>query len=543
MRTTGGFLLWFTPTESALIRRLLAARATAGVAGTIDVADWLDPACDDLTVRLAVLPGLMARGVVMVTQADGSSKIRLSIPPDFDDGGGSPGDLNRAQRPAGSKRGSRGIVQADLLGAVVRAREGRWLLRSDPLLPEPDPGRDKRSRRVGEAIEAPSNAPNPSDPAGFHAYATSWRGGSSDQTAGRLLDLVDVDEGIIAGIRRGSGLPSDIPVWYSGPNRALSTAHPSGLTWQVPGSSMGKGLTDDEARLSALAEAAERWSGTWQKADATPRRTGIRLLQQGADVEACGDSLEREQPWLAGRDLVTGAEVWVPAARVLMGHPPVGDTVLHTDSNGLAAGVTVDDAQLQGLLEVVERDAISRWWFQETVSERLHIPRDEALEPFSRWLEWLGLRIDLRSLVSLSGTVTLLALGWLPSTGRVVYGAGAHVDRRIAYRRAVLELVQSAAAALHTAREFAPWAGFDPSPCRDASATGEPRANPDLRTSASGELSTGGDAIRSAVAALGQSLTADGRRPVAVELTRPEVGVPVVRLVVPGQRGMPTPLR
>ena len=44
---------------------------------------------------------------------------------------------------------------------------------------------------------------------------------------------------------------------------------------------MGKGLTDDEARLSALAEAAERWSGTWQKADATPRRTGIRLLQQG----------------------------------------------------------------------------------------------------------------------------------------------------------------------------------------------------------------------------------------------------------------------
>ena len=189
----------FTPTESALIRRLLAARATAGVAGTIDVADWLDPACDDLTVRLAVLPGLMARGVVMVTQADGSSKIRLSIPPDFDDGGGSPGDLNRAQRPAGSKQRQprhRSGGPSRRRGARPR---GRWLLRSDPLLPEPDPGRDKRSRRVGEAIEAPSNAPNPSDPAGFHAYATSWRGGSSDQTAGRLLDLVDVDEGIIAG--------------------------------------------------------------------------------------------------------------------------------------------------------------------------------------------------------------------------------------------------------------------------------------------------------------------------------------------------------
>ena len=103
--------------------------------------------------------------------------------------------------------------------------------------------------------------------------------------------------------------------------------------------------------------------------------------------------------------------------------------MLHTDSNGLAAGITLADARLQALLEVVRRDAISRWWHQEAMSELLHLPRDDAMAPFQEWLDWLGLRIDLRRLDSLEGTVTLLALGWLPATGRIVYGAGAHIDR------------------------------------------------------------------------------------------------------------------
>lgn len=540
VRTKDGFLLWLTPAESALIRQLLAERTPPH---SIDVAEWLDPATDALTIRLAVLPGLIARGVVTVTSSDGTSRICLSIPPDVNgDGDGPSRDLSSAPPPAGQDSARQSVVQADLLGAVVRARGGRWLLRSDPVPSTSGPGRAARGRRIDDPGGELNGPPAPSADRGFFAHSTSWRGGSSDRTVGRLLGLVDVDEGIIAAIRHGSGLPSDIPVWYSGPNRALSTAHPSGLTWRCPGSSMGKGLTHDEARLSALAEAAERWSGTWQESDATPHRTGMWLMHEGARVEAFGDSLQRAQPWLSGRDLISGSEVWVPAARVLMGHPPVADSVLHTDSNGLAAGITLADARLQALLEVVERDAISRWWHQEAMSELLHLPRDDAMAPFQEWLDWLGLRIDLRRLDSLEGTVTLLALGWLPATGRIVYGAGAHIDPRIAYRRAMLELVQSAAAALHTARELSPWAGLAPSPHVTAAAAGT-RAHLDLGTPASGETLRGSEAIASTLTSLAQSLAAAGHRAVAVDVTRPQVGVPVARVVVPGQRGMPAPMR
>jgi ribosomal protein S12 methylthiotransferase accessory factor len=369
--------------------------------------------------------------------------------------------------------------------------------------------------------------------------------------------LVDVDSGIIAAIRRGAGLPADIPVWFAGPNRALSTADPSGLVWRWPGQAMGKGLTDAESRLSALAEAAERWSGTWQPSDVTANQTGVSLMESGSRVEpfAAGaalfsDAMELAQPWVLADDLTGGGSVWVPAAQVLIGHPPVEGRVLHTDANGLAAGVTFADAQLQALLEVIEREAIHLWWHNETRSEHLYLPDDGAVQPFLSWLQWLGIVVDLRRLPSLPGTTTLVALGWLPDTGRAVYGAGAHLDPQIAYRRTLLELVQSAAASLVTSRELSPWAGFDPSECRDAARQPGPRGTLESESASRARPRHSSDGIwvpvggiSGAAAELAGLLGSQGRRVVSVDVTRAEVGVPVARVIVAGQRSMPSSLR
>ena len=540
VRSWNGYLLWLTRSESELVELLIAAPA-AGFA--MPIIGWLDPTSADYERRVVDLPGLLARGVVSTQTRDGDMWVSLNAP----DGVASaptpapesPGnrtstnahsapESGQAHRPTTCPHcatATERVLQADVIGALLRARGGRWLLRSDAAVPSCG-SVDRASSRHQQVDLPPSPARAPRTTTTSHrsedfcAYSTSWRGGSADDTRQALLDLVDIDAGIIAGVRRGSGLPAAIPVWFAGPNRAFSTAHPSGLSWRFPGNAMGKGLTDDEAQLSALAEAAERWSGTWQPSDGT------------ADV--------------GGRDLASGEDVEVPSDLVYMGHPPVAGHVRHTDTNGLAAGVMLADAQLQALLEIIERDAISAWWDGETLGTALALASvvDEALQPFVEWLEWLGLRVDLRHLPSLPGTTTLLAVGWLPGDGRWLYGAGTHIDPAIAGRRAVLELVQSTAAALATPKQVAPGrgipAGLQPQPHEDpvAAAFG-PLLTPWSRQPQAPQPAS----VAVAVEQLAQSLAAQGRRTVALDVTRAEAGVPVARVVVEGQRAMPLPMR
>lgn len=486
MRSWNGFLLWLTRCESDLVVRLLDASGYA-----LPIAEWLDPAAPDVDQRVVELPGLLSRGVVRTQTRGGDTWLSLNLPAEV-----------TGDRRAGCADCAERMVQADVLGAVLRSRGGRWLMRRDASAPDCQHHGLTPDRRL---------SPGPSET--FHAYSTSWRAGSADATRNALLDLVDVDQGIIAGIRRGSGLPDAVPIWFAGPNRALSTADPSGLTWRIPGNAMGKGLTDDEAQLSALAEAAERWSGTWQRGDGTEDVVGL--------------------------DLATGESVAVPADRVYMGHPPVDGYVRHTDSNGLAAGVSLVDAQLQAFLEIIERDAITAWWEGETRSAPVAEPLlvDGALAAFVDWLEWLGQEIDVQVLPSIDGTTTVLAVGWLPDTRRWLYGAGTHLDPAIAIRRAVLELVQSTAAALATPKQIAPGQGI-PAELYPPSG-GSPAF---IEMSESPWLSQPSP-HRAAVDYLARVLTEQGRRTYAVDVTRPEVGVPVARVVVEGQTGMPLPMR
>lgn len=516
-RTWHGYLLWLSPSESDLVRQLLCA----GFADhQISAASWLDPEHPDLQQRIVDLPGLIARGVVRIVRANGGQRIALQLPDDTSVGPSVDASAWSTHAPStcdDCQDLAERVVQADIISAMVNARGGKWLLRIDAPMPACHPVRPGALHPHDDAGIAHGALAGGHD--GVHAYSTSWRGGSAEATRQRLLELVDVDCGIIAGIRRGSGLPEAIPVWFAGPNRALSTADPSGLTWRWPGNAMGKGLTDAEAQLSALAEAAERWSGTWQRSDGT-------------------------EP-VGGLDVVLGEEVRVSSEVVYMGHPPVAGVVRHTDSNGLAAGVTLADAQLQALLEIIERDAIAAWWEGDTSSRPASLTGSclDALAPFVDWLAWLGLRVELRQLVSLAGTQTHLAVGWLPGSNRWLYGAGTHMDAGIAMRRAVLELVQSTVAALATPTQVAPTRGI------------RAELHPELPTSRRlseerqvGWPSTGastsppGD-VASAVTQLARTLAAEGYRTLAVDVTRPEVGVPVARVIVEGLRGMPLPMR
>ena len=108
------------------------------------------------------------------------------------------------------------------------------------------------------------------------------------------------------------------------------------------------------------------------------------------------------------------------------------------DSNGCAAGNCVEEAALQGLLELVERDAVAIWWFNA-----VRMPAAEmasfASDYVSAWIaryESLGCRVWALDITADIAVPVFAAIAAGPD-GRVIYGFGAHADPEIALVRAL----------------------------------------------------------------------------------------------------------
>src|SRR5262249_40551 len=73
---------------------------------------------------------------------------------------------------------------------------------------------------------------------------------------------------------------------------------------------------------------------------------------------------EREIDWTPAWSLTFRRTVWLPTAFCYFRYPlPADHQFCVADSNGCAAGNTLEEAILQGLLELVERDACALWWY------------------------------------------------------------------------------------------------------------------------------------------------------------------------------------
>jgi ribosomal protein S12 methylthiotransferase accessory factor len=129
----------------------------------------------------------------------------------------------------------------------------------------------------------------------------------------------------------------------------------------------GKGATPVEARVSVIMESIERYSSEMQPADKKKIKAGTcdeiaakatvvppsSLILPG--ILLPGSKLE----WCAGYDLMNKEEVRLPCNAVY--HPYTGlvGRLFRSNTNGLASGNTMEEAIFHGLMEVVERDALS----------------------------------------------------------------------------------------------------------------------------------------------------------------------------------------
>lgn len=402
---------------------------------------------------------------------------------------------------------------------------------------------------------------------------TAYRGGghravSPEQVWDRFRHLISPVTGIVKEIIPDSRAPEGLHAFRSGPNVAVRAGGVGGLC-SLRQESGGKGVTAEEARTGALCEAVERWSGSFQGGEAR-RRASLREL--GDDAIHPNDVMlfdERQYAGRAGWNPRHGAfqnvferfddtaeldwtPVWsvtgqrhrlLPTGLLYFGGP--GPASVRADSNGNAAGSCLEDAVLQGLLELVERDAVALWWYNRTPVPGVDL--DAFAQP---WLDeargtyaGLGRTLEVLDVTTDLGIPAMVAVSRRPGSARAeaMFGFGAHLDPRIAVRRAVTELNQLIPAVLGTR----PDTGFTPGD-PDAvrwwqDAADEPYLLPDpgtaCRRPSDFDYRAGPDLTEDVLGLL-DLLDSRGLEVLVLDQTRPDAGLPVVKVLVPGLRPM-----
>jgi ribosomal protein S12 methylthiotransferase accessory factor len=317
----------------------------------------------------------------------------------------------------------------------------------------------------------------------------------------------------------------------------------------------GKGVSLAAAKASALMESIETWHA--EHVGLPVRHEPYAMLRERARVIDV-DTLPRSprarfqpdvsMPWVEGYDVLAREPVWVPYEIVSldMVGPRLFADAFYAGSDGLASGNHLLEAIVHGACELVERDATALW---------LHAPDDEAAikaqqlnlstvdDPWCRTtLDRLAAAAvhvaawDITSDVDVPAYVCAIfdRPGWRAKG--LALGYGAHLAPGVALLRAVTEAAQARLTIIagsrddiephcyavpadehlieHLARSVA-----DPAPLLDFRLRASQATN-----SFDGDLERLGEALkRAGLASL-----------VVVDLTHVDVGVPVVKVIVPG---------
>jgi bacteriocin biosynthesis cyclodehydratase domain-containing protein len=396
---------------------------------------------------------------------------------------------------------------------------------------------------------------------------------SPDQMLERYGHLIGPLTGIVDEVRRDPALPDGVNGYVSGRNLAVQAHSLVGLRSGLRSRSGGKGITPREAEVGALCEAAERYSGTRQGDEPTvidtlrglgdaaihPNRCQLFDEAQFRDRERwnAGHSslqrvparFDRGRPveWTPVWSLTAQTHRWLPTSMLYFdaspGASPEGPWA---DSNGNAAGSSPEDAIVQGFLELVERDAVALWWYNRTRHAAVDLDAFDA-----PWLADLrGTYARLHREVWVLDVSTDLGIPVMVAVSRrtdkdaedLTFGFGAHFDPGTALSRALTEMGQLLPAVVGARPDGSGYGLSDPellSWWTGATTVNQSYLLPDP---ALGPRTPGGYAYRRRADLRDDVLAAEalaaglGSELLVLDQTRPDVGLPVVKVIVPGLR-------
>lgn len=363
--------------------------------------------------------------------------------------------------------------------------------------------------------------------------------------------------------------------YAAGHNFALMNMDIQFVLENMRGRSGGKGRTDVQARVSAIGEAIERYSAV-HRGDEPQRLSSLNQIAHIAlhpneimlfsEAQYRGrEEWNRRNPsgfhqvpevfdpdrpihWTPVYSLRDHCFRYVPSAYCYFGHPNLNEWFFSTsDSNGNASGNTLEEAILQGLLELVERDAVALFWYNRIARPGLDLesvddPYIQSLRSYYRRMQrelWvLNITSDLG--IPVFAGVSRRIDG---KSEDIIIGFGAHLDPSVALMRALTEVNQFLPAVeqrdaqgntvywFHEAEAINWW--------RTAKVAEQdyllPQpGSPMRRLSAFDNLSSGD--LKVDVERCVQIVAAKGLDTLVLDQTQPDVGMAVAKVIVPGLR-------
>jgi bacteriocin biosynthesis cyclodehydratase domain-containing protein len=396
------------------------------------------------------------------------------------------------------------------------------------------------------------------------------RATTPEQTVQKYQHLISPITGVVTELVRISDPNNPLVHTYRAGHSLGSSTSLRGLRNTLKHKSSGKGKTDSQSRASGLCEAIERYSGIFQGDEPLQRATLAELGDLAIHPEQClhfsdaqyanREALNAQGSAAAYRWIPLGFDpsqaidwtpVWslteqkhkyLPTALCYYNYPlPDAYRFCKADSNGNAAGNTLEEAILQGFMELVERDSIAIWWYNRlrrpevdlsTFDEPYFVDLQQFYREQNRELWVLDVTADF-GIPAFAG----LSRRTVGSSERVSIGFGAHLDPTIAILRAVTEVSQ---------------VGLELDKIPDDKLDGESKdwmigvtleTHPCLAPDRSQPMKTASDYpkrwsndIYTDVMACVEIARTVGLETLVLDQTRPDIGLNVVKVIIPGMR-------
>jgi oxazoline/thiazoline synthase len=389
-----------------------------------------------------------------------------------------------------------------------------------------------------------------------------YRTVSSRATIARFRRHVSPLTGVVSRLER---IEADLPLntnYFAVHNFSAPARTVNQLRAGFKGGSFGKGSTAEQGKASALMEAIERYSGIFQgdEVRVTRRFTDFPsgqaippnevLLFSDAQYEkrqALTPDVYESHMVPSPLDMSAKLE-WSPVWSLrdeCFKYLPTGLLYFfygaghQADSNGCAAGNTLGEAVVQGFLELVERDAYAIWWYNRL--QRREVDLDQFDDSYIRGLQTQlsesGRRLWVLDVTSDLGIPAFVAVTHRIENGQehIVVGSGAHFDAPIALLRALTELNQFLSIGLMRGGtgDKSSLDGFTPFRLQDHPYL-TPCELPMVQLSSDSKF--GRLDVREQVSACLRVARQQGLDLLVLDQTRPDIDVPVVRVIVPGMR-------
>ena len=315
----------------------------------------------------------------------------------------------------------------------------------------------------------------------------------------------------------------------------------------------GKGISKDHAKASAMMEGFERYSAEKQECDNTIFATPNEIADKGDYIEPKSLNLpqkfekadlgDTKFEWNLAHDIITDKDYYVLSNAVF--HPYNHDTevesLFKSNTNGLASGNVLEEAILHGIFEVIERDAWSIFEMTHKNYSQINIDsiESELIKEIIDKFESQGIKIKLMDFTADINIPTIAASADDTVTrdaGLLTLGIGTHLDPEVAILRALTEVAQSRATQINGAREDTVRADF----AREAGYERMKRINKyyfrqeeeqinlsDIENKSTTSIDEDIDIVKE------ELIANDIKHVLYTDLTRPEVDVSVVRVIIP----------